>query len=224
MAVITLPPVPANITPTMRGFVDRYVAAFNASGVDEDEDVAAALKAAANDVQLYPAMTTPNLATKLLVSLHFLHPARIGNQLAIDPEDFDLTAGGEMLLGTLADALRLSGHQVADPVSVDLRTPIDRAEWDRNLGAYREASRAYGVAIATMDAMSEDDPDYAGASQRMDAAMAADTAAEVALIATPAPDLAAARIKAEIIHIAGRGSDHMPAVIADLTRFEGNAA
>ncbi|GGE74988.1 hypothetical protein [Sphingomonas prati] len=213
---VPLPPLPVGITDAMADLFQAYFAAYFSHAEEAGDEVVGA----ADNVRLFPAMTVPDLAAKLLVAVHHAHPRSTPDGwLAVDPADFQCTQAGEMMLSALTDALRLA--ESGGPTGT--RTPTDtsmRRTWDRNLAAYRVANAAFSAANAPFACMHPADPGYAAAEAAVDLPMAADTAAENVLFVTPAPDLAAARIKFGIAVDANVHTDEVRSLLDDLERFE----
>lgn len=99
----------------------------------------------------------------------------------------------------------------------------DRTEWEHNLATHRVLNTAYEANCQIFGRMMDDEPGFAEIERQHDAAMRADVVAEKALLATPAPDITATRIKAELLFDNHYHDDRMQALVDDLRRLEGPA-
>ena len=103
-----LPDIAPIVSPAMHALMEQYSAAWNGGTEAECE----AWDPAALAIAAFEPLTAVDLAAKLMLGLHYLHPTDLDGRLAIDTEHFEVSAAGAILIACFnhliaADARRL---------------------------------------------------------------------------------------------------------------------
>lgn len=210
----TIPPLPAAASAGLRIAADRYLAEFQGDGTEASGN---RWSEAAKTIADYDPASLTDVAFKLLFVAHYMSPAHENGEAVIDLSSFDVDAG-HMLLRCVSDIGRFAGTSGGPTATWTGRL----AEYERRAALLKAASAFGGLAVANRKvaevggrpALIPDSAENAADNARWEAVwkemgaaeeahhvefIAPWDAAAIALVTTPAPNLAAAARKIDVI-------------------------
>ncbi|WP_288935098.1 hypothetical protein [uncultured Sphingomonas sp.] len=104
---LILPPIESSFSPDMADLYAEYHAAWLDGTIDPCPIV--------RQIAAADPVTIADVAAKMLVGLHYLHPVVQGGQLAIESSEFATNAAGEALCAVFGDLVALAGADFAAP-------------------------------------------------------------------------------------------------------------
>lgn len=112
--LLILPALGRALSPGMFALLRAYEGAFFYAPADDGDGDAAAARwvQAAEQIADHKPTCMADVAGKIMLGLHYMHPEQVDGELAIDSTQFEMRAAGKILCAALGEMIWLSG---ADP-------------------------------------------------------------------------------------------------------------